>query len=111
MRISDGSSDVCASDLVHGQYAWEVLLRFCCKYSPGIPVQWHYKPAVGREACRKTAPFPFFEVIQQPLAPWCVSGDRKRVVKGKSELVSVDLGGRGILKKNNKMQTFELQKN
>src|SRR3546814_17004780 len=80
MRISDWSSDVCSSDLPSLLYLERGF--DCVKYgqpadAPGLEVTIPTLAAAG-------------------LAP---SGDRQRVVSGKSASVRVDTGGRRTIKK------------
>src|SRR3546814_16772941 len=99
MRISDWSSDVCSSDRfelvaidVTSEHAEIELLRrsmenlrLIVEYNPQLP--W-IADAEGR--------------IIDFTDRWLESSglDRKSVVSGKSGSVRVDLGGRGIIKKN-----------
>src|SRR3546814_13281734 len=82
MRISDWSSDVCSSDLLHTP-------------SP-MPQRQSGPPAsvlCASMQARSTRP---------------ATGDRKSVVKGKSVSVRVDLGGRRIIKKKNDSETHDI---
>src|SRR3546814_11100269 len=73
MRISDWSSDVCSSDLA----------RIAASRT------WRGVSKSGSPAASET--------MSRPSR--CMSADRKSVVEGKSVSVSVDLGGRRIIKK------------
>src|SRR3546814_20870788 len=85
MRISDWSSDVCSSDLVHAR----------------VPRQ-HAGQPFGEGAA---------DLVRQPdtddrqddsgAGDQLIARDRKSVVEGKSVSVRVDLGGRRIIKKKN----------
>src|SRR3546814_18145711 len=85
MRISDWSSDVCASDLL----GVGACLKRCALYRSPTPTP----PLKGRGLFR-----------HDPIRPCpgrhrTARRDRKRVVKGKSVSVRVDLGGRRIIQK------------
>src|SRR3546814_13246612 len=95
MRISDWSSDVCSSDLIHRveQYAFQNRAQpkgtgFTLKGSLGNRFQ-----RVGTELQVYTLHFEQLGILL---------GDRKRVVWGKRVSVRVDLGGRSIIKKKTK---------
>src|SRR3546814_13660057 len=84
MRISDGSSDVCSSD----------LRRLAA--DPGQPLVTFYDDTSGERT----------ELSVKTYANWVsktanlyVDEDRKSVVSGTSVSVRVDLGGRRIIKK------------
>src|SRR3546814_15780212 len=132
MRISDWSSDVCSSDLlVQGglcfagcesepQWSGWPLRRICGAgrqrsrnlYSLILSIRLgHARPrllsgserpdeADPRRLCRTSGKDVHTRRRTQWIGP---SADRKRVVSGKSVAVSVDLGGRGIIKKKKKL--------
>src|SRR3546814_11004532 len=109
MRISDWSSDVCSSDLsVTAFRSKSGVASVKLKSSPWpnqLPFQPLFHPSTS------TPPKPFFAaksiycLVRAVVAPWLgpsaqLQGpDRKRVVRGKSVSVRVDLGGRRIIKK------------
>src|SRR3546814_20852167 len=92
MRISDWSSDVCSSDLRAGAVRGRLLGRLYLARQARGGAAWarcgggrhdrrgHRRGADRRHPCRRRL-------------------DRKSVVEGKSVSVSVDLGGRRIIKK------------
>src|SRR3546814_6388951 len=92
MRISDGSSDVCSSDLRGGA---AVLLRL----GDDVECERRLARAFGavdldHAAARQTAD------AQSDVEPEAAGReDRKSVVSGKSVAVRVDFGGRRIIKK------------
>src|SRR3546814_17597745 len=102
MRISDWSSDVCSSDLHRlaavRSSSWFVPCeagRFC-----GTPSR---PPATARRGAGGgggTAERTARGDQHRQLTPGRRAADRKSVVEGKSVSVRVDLGGRGIIKKN-----------
>src|SRR3546814_6175182 len=77
MRISDWSSDVCSSDLV----------------AVGTAAATARGAAEHRGVSRRLA-----RTAGRRQSTACTTGDRKSVVSGKSVSVSVDFGGRRILK-------------
>src|SRR3546814_19588927 len=94
MRISDGSSDVCSSDLVSSRRA-----TYCAApvaFSESDSTSRLSAPAIA--VCSTTSRLP-------PLRPRgsrrCFA-DRKSVVQGQRVSVRVDLGGRRIIKKQSK---------
>src|SRR3546814_18632641 len=90
MRISDWSSDVCSSDIDR-------------TVSEGLGMRWSFMGpfktidlnAPGGVADYAERLGPLYHSIAMDRRQ-----DRKSVVKGTSVSVSVDLGGRGIIKKN-----------
>src|SRR3546814_18706540 len=103
MRISDWSSDVCSSDLSDcpAQAADRAHAAARCamprRYPPAARVRRRRAARAGEASCAKAPPSRHPSFRQ----------DRKRVVKGKSVSVRVDLGGSRIIKKNNKMTFYE----
>src|SRR3546814_12144904 len=102
MRISDWSSDVCSSDLLAHKAMEEAADKTALEYglawvrpTLGNYVSHDLIEGLGRLPCE---PAPMTEQEAQELGE--LEADRKSVVKGKSVSVSVDLGGRRILKKN-----------
>src|SRR3546814_20625970 len=102
MRISDGSSDVCSSDLVGCQNTPETESRRSPTNSQRIVdklihVGRTLEHVAGLQADRNrhcdgaVAPEPCLALVQ--LATPRRVQDRKRVVAGKSVFVRVDLGG------------------
>src|SRR3546814_17635999 len=103
MRISDGSSDVCSSDLVPtqgfgsdgrlrappSQYAHPALLGNDGNMGASFADSWGSRRVEERPVVHRSA---WHRVLDDP-------GDRKRVVSGKSVSVRVDFGGRRIIKK------------
>src|SRR3546814_18911759 len=91
MRISDWSSDVCSSDLLHVVMALaEHALGRLAHHGEGFGQQVVELGAV----CNALLEF-------GRLGLQLRVGDRKSVVSGKSVSVRVDLGGRRIIKKKN----------
>src|SRR3546814_20738963 len=103
MRISDWSSDVCSSDLMDlllrhpgairlpaGDLGLDLLV---VQDAPGHGVDQNHlagaEPSLGTDLFRAEGQ----------------RTDRKSVVSGKSVSVSVDLGGRRIIKKKKKIET------
>src|SRR3546814_17590520 len=109
MRISDWSSDVCSSDL-RGQAIGTCGQGFGeLGHAPARKLVWvghaaHHKPAIaiGHETKLIAGAIKFLSGKRGPLACGKPLGpgvkDRKSVVQGKSVSVSVDLGGRLIIK-------------
>src|SRR3546814_15768396 len=90
MRISDWSSDVCASDLVKALR--QELAERCGAVLRLDRIAAHFVHIDGSAQKRvRLAPDPFVERVV-PLV------DRKSVVSGKSVSVRVDPGGRRIIK-------------
>src|SRR3546814_17787415 len=89
LRISDWSSDVCSSDL---------RPRAACRAGARRLGSGRRRPAHGTVdrggAARRPCPRPDDDVPRR-----VHTGDRKRVVVGKSVSVRVDLGGRRNIKK------------
>src|SRR3546814_20005473 len=80
MRISDWSADVCSSDLP----------------CPRSPARRRARTRTGRlRHCARARR----RLRRPPRLRWRLRGDRKSVVEGKSVAVSVDQGGRRIIKK------------
>src|SRR3546814_9178134 len=91
LRISDWSSDVCSSDLIHAAAEQCGALLHPAAARRGAPLRDRRAPAEARQgdgqfAARRGAG-------HRP--------DRKSVVSGQSVSVRVDLGGRSIIKKKN----------
>src|SRR3546814_13397858 len=113
MRMSDGSSDVCSSDLSNPR----TPLVITPAEKPPVEEAAHRPiPRLGRLAVPQKEAFekrfalgvhpPALRGAQTP-APLSKPGplqavDRTSVVSGKSVSVRVDLGGRRIIKKNKK---------
>src|SRR3546814_17729759 len=106
MRISDWSSDVCSSDL-HGEtnpanHGDGIDLQPCRAARPGGKAGLHRQPdrrkdteLLADEQARRDTDGHGGEYLVQ---------DRKSVVSGKSVSVSVNLGGRRIIKNKEKKQ-------
>src|SRR3546814_15582475 len=97
MRISDWSSDVCSSDLLHrhGKGRQTVAINMALPFAG----------KVGGEDALDAAPQPRNPARRQRVAHHRRRDprrDRKSVVSGKSVSVRVDLGGRRIIKKKSK---------
>src|SRR3546814_12477443 len=95
MRISDLSSDVCSSDLLRQ------FQRQCRRAGAVAAAEQRHLARVAL-ARQLLGGLQHFGQMQHPRG----AVDRKSVVSGKSESVSVDLGGRCLNKKNtnNKQQ-------
>src|SRR3546814_20970596 len=94
MRISDGSSDVCSSDLRDPGCG-------CCeKWAQAVRAKLGRKVVMRDDASRS-------ELQRKAGMPRTLAScqDRKSVVYGKSVSVRVDLGGRRIIKKKKKKKT------
>src|SRR3546814_14856900 len=92
MRISDWSSDVCSSDLMHE--LGRVLDYFDQTRPAGVIIQ------SGKEAgFIAGADIDEFAGLDTSAKGMELVSDRKRVGSGKSVSVRVDLGGRRIIKK------------
>src|SRR3546814_11774915 len=93
MRISDWSSDVCSSDLT-------MIALY-----PASRVSSSFFTLVARSRSSRTsassAPRSMLNAWRESADTWLE--DRKSVVEGKSVSVRVDLGGRRIIKKKNKI--------
>src|SRR3546814_19069165 len=113
MRISDGSSDVCSSDLLATGAGLVVLIQIFGPVSGA-----HFNPAVTlvmllRRAIapREAGAYAVVQVAGAILGTWLAHTmfaepiARKSVVSGKSVSVRVDLGGRRILKKKKQKNT------
>src|SRR3546814_20572076 len=100
MRMSDGSSDVCSSDLQLAPVSAQSQCAWFCAISLGWWISRWSMPPVWMSNC---APRYFLLITEhsrcQPGAP---RPDRKSVVQGKSVSVRVDLGGSRIIKKKKK---------
>src|SRR3546814_13645411 len=98
MRISDWSSDVCSSDLFEAGIDLDCV--FIGEARAGLlkliadTVHEHFLADPGTA----TGVAPGWHHRRR------IEGDRKSVVSGKSVSVRVDLGGRRIIKKKNKIQ-------
>src|SRR3546814_10558948 len=108
MRISDWSSDVCSSDLRR----WSPS---CCKRRAPrngcAAIHWASTSTACHGAVNSTQPKEAGHETVFALLCCCIDcrhagglRDRKSVVEGKSVSVRVALGGRRILKKNNKLK-------
>src|SRR3546814_17257199 len=111
MRISDWSSDVCSSDLVDDIGA-EPLARDLERqqgarriFEKGVDDGESGQGIVMLGGARAVQFDPYFrgveDVADLPRGQLRDAGDRKRVVQGKSESVSVDCGGPLSMKKKN----------
>src|SRR3546814_18431907 len=105
MRISDWSSDVCSSDL--RKLAIDQLRgeRELTRGGADMVLTQHDADnavRLGQQACQLQDTFARYDDL--------VAVDRKRVVEGKSVLVSVDLGGRGSIKNKNKQSITDKKK-
>src|SRR3546814_20585503 len=105
MRISDWSSDVCSSDLLVVTGPEEPLVKGIVDYFLASDAIRHI-PVIGpgREGAQLEGSKDFSKQFMQrhniPTATYATfSSDERRVGK---ECVSVDLGGRRIIKKKNK---------
>src|SRR3546814_16524803 len=98
MRISDWSSDVCASDLRISGGSRETEEN-------ELIVMPQLRPEASRAVTTVTP------VAKQPRARRKVreSQDRKSVVEGKSVAVRVDLGGHRIIKKKKKTKRYSMR--
>src|SRR3546814_16120630 len=100
MRISDWSSDVCSSDLVHAQNTASRGVRGSRSGRRGMraPKGWNSGPPVlatsQPPACRRRR-----WQARLGVHHWAWSTDRKRDVEEKSVSVRVELGGPGLIKK------------
>src|SRR3546814_11100884 len=106
MRISDWSSDVCSSDLVHeaiycllmlrdGFIAGSANIERLDPRAEGYPIVRESRQAQLRTVMSNSFGFGGTN------ARLVFAKDRKGVVEGKSVSVRVDLGGRRLLKKQN----------
>src|SRR3546814_10936748 len=91
MRISDGSSDVCSSDL------------------GGIVARNGFDENAGRDLPRQDPLIlaPAAHALLAAIAEHGIPVDRKSVVEGKSVSVRVDIGGRSIIKKKRQRRHCE----
>src|SRR3546814_12223585 len=114
MRISDWSSDVCSSDLRGDDSTQEFIEIRIAQRDPGFPC---HRMRLRQKRQRKVADERRWPMQAFPLAAPLhhqhtvlilqfrhpigreAYADRKRVVTGKSVSVSVDRGGRRIIKK------------
>src|SRR3546814_15074866 len=101
MRISDWSSDVCSSDLLAGQYAEKARVAARNVRRDGMDsLKTDEKKGLFGEDERKRHETEVQKLTDSTIGDIdATTQDRKSVVKGKSVSVSVDLGGRGIIKK------------
>src|SRR3546814_11019533 len=121
MRISDWSSDVCSSDLwfqisslFPDRFQWGILVRpghgkilnlaVMTSINPVERVCEHSDHKGPCTSQRKHGALD--DRLSRTITawPWSQMVDRKSVVEGKSMSVSVDLGGRRIMKKTKKKQ-------
>src|SRR3546814_15147545 len=110
MRMSDWSSDVCSSDLGPNRmffYPWaqtraalELARRDGADPYEGVSVRLS-DPTTGRYA------MPTIDYCAKLLPAGGRTPDRKSVVEGKRVAVSVDLGGRRVLKKKQRKRNEE----
>src|SRR3546814_13979443 len=114
MRISDWSSDVCSSDLVSARAGNQTGNRVAV-----LRLQSHdarRRPAAGKSgAGARPSPRALFHRTLPGFEGERPAGaavhhqaiDRKSVVSGKSVSVRVDLGGRRLIKKKNKLSNHK----
>src|SRR3546814_20041463 len=100
MRISDWSSDVCSSDLVAEGIVDALEVVDVREQQRHLPRRAAHQHQLLVEVFAES------QSVRQPGQRVGVGhavdvADRKRVEKGKSVSVSVDLGGRRYIKKNN----------
>src|SRR3546814_19821374 len=102
MRISDWSSDVCSSDLIHTAIGvtHEHGRALVDEQAGQFRGFLEGAAAVVAQVDDDTVDFLLLQLGQQFLH--IARGDRKRVVSGKSVSVRVDIGGSRIIKKKNK---------
>src|SRR3546814_18089624 len=110
MRISDWSSDVCSSDLlvigVNGSGKTTTIAKLAHLFQ-----EQDYGVMLAAGDTLRAAAIGQLKVWAERLGVPIVTGkeggdaagDRKSVVSGKSVSVRVDLGGRGMIQKNNKL--------
>src|SRR3546814_19202578 len=98
MRISDWSSDVCSSDLIAVGARAAVDNDIRDHRPAGI---FHFD-ADTRSAIAQVDRIRCATAVDVDLIEGAAAEDRKSVVSGQSVSVRVDLGGRRIIKKNNK---------
>src|SRR3546814_17163357 len=91
MRISDCSSDVCSSDLLP-------LYRTIVK-DGRLVLGYDEEYSIMNDNIRVEVQLPMLDYLGINGSGTIAAGDRKSVVEGKSVSVSVDIGGRGIIKK------------
>src|SRR3546814_15588490 len=98
MRISDWSSDVCSSDLLH--------LRLYCGADRWPAARRRAAAGIGAAADRAGRDLRGRRGTRSRTGPGCRRSaiDRKRVGSGKSVSVRVDLGGGRIIKKKTNIQ-------
>src|SRR3546814_18909018 len=97
MRISDWSSDVCSSDL--SSVGAMSLIREALAVALLLPDPTSRGSEAGSGQPHQT-PETTDKASGSPRSDSSVKADRKRVVKGKSVSVLLDLGGRRIINKN-----------
>src|SRR3546814_20164500 len=100
MRISDWSSDVCPSDLRLPQPADLERRGAAARDEPRAAAQFRRAPALRIPIWRRRRGDRTDPALDR--RPQARMANRKSVVSGKSVSVSVDLGGRRIMKKKNK---------
>src|SRR3546814_17021999 len=106
MRISDWSSDVCSSDLVHHtadekqghQQPAAARAKGAVQYPHMQRARFAGAIVAGKELRRTSA------LAQADRPEWRTLIDRKRGVWGKSVSVRVGLGGTAVNKKKNKQK-------
>src|SRR3546814_14875224 len=113
MRISDWSSDVCSSDLIPHLFRSSILTNIAQEAKEAEELLAEMTNGGGlealilsRQAQRGSDMMSRLEAKYSAMAK-----DRKSVVEGKSVSVRVDLGGRGIIKKQTKYTKNNTKKN
>src|SRR3546814_16577882 len=103
MRISDGSSDVCSSDLVLGGIRSIVKFDRPDDYYEKLPATYEAMTAAEMDAAARKAlrVDDLVYVVVGDAATVNPQLDRKSVVSGKSVSVRVGLGGGRVIKKKN----------
>src|SRR3546814_19850638 len=109
MRISDWSSDVCSSDLAVCIIVSLMARLYDGKWVPDSQAVLQNLTMVHIFTIERLATSPGSRrddacILKRQFMTFSdQSGDRKSVVSGRSGSVSVDLGGRGIIKKKKKI--------
>src|SRR3546814_10313634 len=104
MRISDWSSDVCSSDLLYK----DGLQR--ARFLPAIELLKKHTEIVNVDSgidyrLRALEQAELFHFPLDAEAEQSLERDRQSVVSGQSESVSVDIGGRRIIKKQSQCES------